>query len=153
MWIRQAHALSTFCRAAEEAERVAAAAKKKAEIAEQLKKEEEEIAAGRKLRGEDKVAARKSAKIMREGAAIDEADGPILEARGIDAALAALTIATGGEGGGEGDDLSRAQNLLRENTTGIKVRTVRTSTHERLAHHPTCTPTGSTNRAQCRPIH
>jgi hypothetical protein len=137
---------TNLCRAAEEAEKIAAAARKKAEIAELLKKEEEEIAAGRKLRGGDKVAARQSRELMKEGSAYDGSQAVALEARGIDAALAALTIATGGEGGGDGDDVERAQNILRESITGIKVRciacpyaqagtTTNTATqHSRLCH-------------------
>lgn len=70
-----------------------------------LAKEEEELKGLRKLRGTDKVAARK-AQAATEGSedrARVAADAPTLHGRGLDAAIAVMTVAMGGaavSGGG-----------------------------------------------------
>lgn len=108
-------------KAAEVAAKAAEAARRKAEKEAQLK-EEEEGAAKIKLRGEEKVAARKAQAHNEDTDAVTRRAERPLEARGIDAALAVMTIATaeeGAGGGGEGDDVERAQALLRKATTGV----------------------------------
>jgi hypothetical protein len=83
---------------AAEAERAAAEkAAKKAAAAAQLAAEEEEAKNGRKLRGADKVAARKAQAVASHGDALDRLTAPALEARNIDDALAVLTIAATGD--------------------------------------------------------
>ena len=105
---------------AAEAERAAQekAAKKAADAA-QLRKEEEEAANGRKLRGGDKVAARKAQSADEEAEGRKRASAKAIEARSIDDAIAALSIAASGEdgppgaggGGGGGKGLAEAVAL------------------------------------------
>ena len=84
-------------------------ARRKAEADAQL---ERETASASKLRGADKVAAKKTAAASSEHSDRARASAPALHARTIESAIAVLTIASGGGGsagsvGGGGDDEHR----------------------------------------------
>ncbi len=74
----------------------------------QLKAEEAEMTASRKLRGQDKVAARKAQAVSEDADELSRLAVPTLEARNIEDAIALLSISTdegvraaaGGGGGG-----------------------------------------------------
>jgi hypothetical protein len=67
-----------------------------------LKKEEEELAAGKKLRGDAKVAAKRAAKAAEDSADVARTEAPSLVARSIDEAIAVLTVASGTPAAGAG---------------------------------------------------
>lgn len=119
---------------AEEAARKEEAERRKREAAELLA-QEEAAAAAQKLRGAEKVAARRAADGAKKTEERDRLAAPSLEARGIDAAIAVLAVATGevslggdgGAGGAGGDgasshaaDVEAAAKLTRQLATGIK---------------------------------
>jgi len=82
----------------QEAERAAAEkAAKKASIDAQLAKEEEEMKHLKKLRGQEKVAARKAQAVEHHSTALERFKEPALQARNITDAIAVLSIATGHE--------------------------------------------------------
>lgn len=68
--------------------------RKKKEIEDQLAREEAEMKGAKKLRGTDKVAARKAATAAEASDDRARLDAPTLVGSGIDAAIAAMTIVT-----------------------------------------------------------
>ena len=112
-------------KAAESAERAAQekAAKKAADTA-QLRKEEEEAASGRKLRGVDKVAARKAQSADKEAEGRKRASAKAIEARSIDDAIAALSIAASGEDGPPGRRFTGAGRFAGAERTAFLLRVV-----------------------------
>lgn len=110
-------------KAMKRAEEARAAAEKKArDKAEKealVKKEEEEIEKGRKLRGADKVAARKAEKAAEEAADRERLDAPALVGRGIDAAIAVMEVATntaaaGAGAAGHDDEMAAVDRLATQ---------------------------------------
>jgi hypothetical protein len=115
-------------KAAEEQQRAAERARLKAAADAQLR-EEAEAAAKQKLRGAEKVAARQAAKALTASDEVDAASAPSLVGRGIDAALAVMTIATspkpggsGGEdaGGGGAEGQVRVDRMMEAQVAGLK---------------------------------
>lgn len=117
-------------KAMKRAEEARAAAEKKAaekKLKEELvKKEEEEIEKGRKLRGADKVAARQASKAAEDADDRARIDAPALVGRGIDAAIAVMTIATGGAGsagaGGHEYEMDKVEKLTAQISSGGAVK-------------------------------
>lgn len=86
-------------RAAEKEREAAEREAKKKEKDDLLKREEAELA-HTKLRGADKVAARKAAKVAEDTHLHTHREAPILAASGIDAAIAVMEVATSRAGSG-----------------------------------------------------
>jgi len=121
--------------AAKKAAEAAAAAERarvKAAAEAQLRAETAE-AEKQKLRGIEKVAARQAAKVLAASAEVDASAAPALVGRGIDAALAVLSIASaaspraggdgedaGGGGGGVAGEQARVDRLLEAQAAGLK---------------------------------
>ena len=78
-------------------------AARKAEADAQLRAEEDEVAK-EKLRGAEKVAARKAQAVQERTSEMKAVSAPSLSGTGIDAALAILSIAAAGGGEGLGDE-------------------------------------------------
>ena len=97
----------------QQAEAEAAASKERAkrEKEELLRKEDEELKNLRKLRGAEKVAVRKTQAVHEssEDRARIAVDAPTLHGRGLDAAIAVMTVAMAGAGvsGGSGSPSAR----------------------------------------------
>lgn len=115
---------------AKKAAEAAAAAEKerRKKETEALLKAEEEAAAKQKLRGAEKVAARQATKVDAHTKEKEHAEAPVLSARGIEAAIAALDIATGADpaaAGGAGLDAEgeaeRVAKVASALAAGIKV--------------------------------
>lgn len=90
-------------RAAEKEREAAEREARKKEKEELLKREEAELA-HTKLRGADKVAARKAAKVAEDTHLHTHREAPVLAASGIDAAIAVMEVATSRAGSGAPDD-------------------------------------------------